>query len=1056
MSAATTTAPHDALGANLKDSALTSAESSSGAGVGVEDGGEPIPSLASLLLSTAQSLATRSKAINKANASSATTPKVKPPPPYASVSNPSALLANPTSTEYLASLLAMPLPTLLALPNHLSTLSTSLDTDLSSLAFTRYSSFLLAHTATQSISTSFSTLSANLSSFIESTDALKDVVSGFEQRVSEPRKKRERMALVRERMEEVEELMEAPSVVDACVRAGYWAEAIDVALRLSDLHKRLSKTASYSSGADGEGAGALLLLERVREEVSVALLSLRARVLESLLQRGLKLPAAVRGVSILRRIGERGFGMIEEGEPSKEMDEDALRVVFLAARWRCLRGELESVEGQMAASGIKIGEESALQRQDEADAQVGAEENEERTRWTKRWIEVWREIVGETVGMYTEVLLSSTSPSSAIASGTSHALPSTAPLALFLTTSLTSLSDILAYAIPSLTSPSSLSSLLTQLSYCSHSFARHGLEFRELQQLRERVEARVGRIVVVEWEAAGRKWEKEWRDGWEGSPSSSTSAAIARRNHLLGGRPPISDWLVSPEGLSQVFATPLPPAVDLTTAPPTWHHQPSQPLALLPPIARFLNAHATALNALRLLPPLALYPSFLAAQARELDRATQVLAAFTDAWLASLSTLPVIDLSIPEEELSREELQLRQLREDEKQLVIFAVAAFGRWVVPWCEGGLKKGVYGELVQKGMAREEREKGVVDAIRRVEGIIARIEGREVEPSPSPAPTPIEETPPPVLKTNGITTEEHHDLDHDLDLSSPSSGSDAVIPIPFDPSPLAQEDVDPAIVEASIVADDHVPELEPPAVHQVEREAPSTEEQEQVTVPEPELAIEVTAPEPESVSAPENTQEEPPETDIDQLVAVEVLSPQQPASEETVVEDSIVDVSVSQEASAEEPVLDAASIDPLVVEQPVEQQPVEQQTVEQEPIEEPSIVEDQPPSVPSSAAAEEPSVTSDSTPAPPLPPVEPTQAEEDALEAPIEELDVDKMPLANPTVEAEEMRIEEEPEVQIAVEEPVLAEEQVEEELEVETEQAATDGDEGEGEEDEAWGI
>lgn len=697
---------------------------------------EPVPSLSSLLLSTAQDLATRSKQLGKINAaaSSASAPKAKPPPAFALVANPQALLSSQASTDYLASLLAMPLPSLLALPNSLATLSTSLDTDLASLAFTRYSSFLLAHAATQSISQSFSTLSTSLDGFIDATDSLKQAVAGFEQRVSEPRRKRERMAVVRERMEEVEELMEAPSVVDACVRAGHWAEAIDVSVRLSELHTRLSKSASRSSDVDAH-AGALLILGRIKDEVSVALLSLRARVLESLLQRTLKLPGAVRGVGVLRRIAERGLSTTASNNQAREMDEDSLRIVFLAARWRCLRSELENVEAQMAASGIRLPSGSGLPpdiRQD--DSLVGAEENEERTRWVKRWIEVWREIVGETIGMYTEVFLSSTSLNTAIKSEAPLALPSTAPLALFLTTALSALSEVFSAAVPALTAPASLSSLLTQLSYCSHSFARHGLEFRELQQFRERVEVRVGRIIVGEWELAGRKWEKDWRDGWEGNLGSAV--ANARRNHLLGGRPPISDWLVLPEGLSQVFATALPPAEDAESLPADWHHQPPHALALLPPLAQFLNAHATALNSLRLLPPLSLYPSLLATQSHELDRATQVLAAFADAWLASVAAAAPLP-STPEDEWSTEERLTKQLREDEKRLVAFAVVAFGRWVLPWCEGGLKFGVYSELNKDesrsglGLAKPSpRQKGVVDAIRRCEGILARIEGRPIE--------------------------------------------------------------------------------------------------------------------------------------------------------------------------------------------------------------------------------------------------------------------------------------------------------------------------------------
>ncbi|GAA5891279.1 hypothetical protein JCM6882_004643 [Rhodosporidiobolus microsporus] len=750
-----------ALDALLEESSRLDEDQLAALGAEPEDT-EPIPTLASLLLSTAESLAARSTTTPSSSAS-------KPPakaaqPAFALASSPQTLLNNPATPNYLSSLLAQPLTALQTLPTSLSNLSTSLDNDLSSLAFTRYSSFLLSYTAAQSISTSFTTLSDSLAALLDSTSALEAAASSFEARVHTVREKRERFARVRERIEEVEELLEAPSVVDACVRAGFWSEAIDVAVRLEELHKRLSSAASSYTG---EGRGALSLLNAVRAEVGVALLSLRARVLESLLQRTLKLPGAVRGIGILRRIAERAAGT-----GKKELDEEGLRLVFLTARWRCLRTELETVEAQMAASGVQLsgGGHPAVPY-----LETSIEENEERTRWTKRWIESWREVVGETVGMYTEVFLSSSSLAASslppLSSDlTDFALPSpsadpTAPLHLFLSTALTSLSDILTKALPSINSPSSLSSLLTQLTYCSHSFARHGLDFREVLNLRERVELRLGHIIAADFELAGRKWEKEWRSGWENSGGTGTTAAKARRS----GRIPIVDWLVMPEGLSTLLSTPLPdePA-STSTASPTWSHQPSPSLALLPPLARFLNAHATALNSLRLLPPLALFQPLRRAQAAELDRATQVLAAFTDAWLAALNATPLLaqngfTASSPsfstaggEDALSEDEKLLLRERDEERRAVAAAVAWFGRVVLPWCEGALERGVYAEVLESDRAPDaagKRETAVRDAVRRCERLVARIEGREwVDPEEEQAlPVGAEEVPPAEAQAN-----------------------------------------------------------------------------------------------------------------------------------------------------------------------------------------------------------------------------------------------------------------------------------------------------------------
>lgn len=268
-----------------------------GKGPAVQDGSELLPTLSSLLLATAQAMKPPSGTLNSTSS-------------YIPTIAPEQLLADPSSSAYLSSLLAMPLSTLESLPASLSALCTSLDNDLSSLAFTRYSSFLLAHSATSAISTSFTTLSSSLQDLLDSTASLETAALNFDESIKQVRHKRDRMTKVRERMEEVEELLESPAVVDACVRAGFWTEAIDVAVRLSDLHARLSLPSSRSQE---DAKGALVLLGSVREEVSIALASLRARVLESLLQRGLKLPGAVRGLAILRRMNEGGLGL-EAGE----------------------------------------------------------------------------------------------------------------------------------------------------------------------------------------------------------------------------------------------------------------------------------------------------------------------------------------------------------------------------------------------------------------------------------------------------------------------------------------------------------------------------------------------------------------------------------------------------------------------------------------------------------------------------------------------------------------------------------------------------------------------
>ncbi|GAA6059326.1 hypothetical protein JCM10212_005906 [Sporobolomyces blumeae] len=763
---------------------------------------QPVPTLASLLLSTAESLVSRSTSLPTSTTPARPTSQLSPPngpsTPFTLTASPSALLSNPETQPYLESLLSHSLPSLLALPNSLHSLSSTLDSDLATLAFTRYPAFLLSHSAAQSISSSFDRLSDSLANLLESTLVLERSAETFEVNLQQIRSKRDRIKLVRERVEQVEELLEAPSVVEACVRAGQWNEAIEVSKRIHELYTRMAgryesrpRTTGPQADADDEGGrGALRILERVREQVHEALLGLRGRVLESLGQRGLKLPGAVRGVGILRKIAQRGLDTHRSTSTaigrrgsfkgkSKVVDDESLdherlelgeaglRIVFLAARWKCLRAELDLVEVQMTACGVDLTPDSHRKRSSSKGGRVGVEENDDRTRWTKKWIEVWREIVGETVGMYSEVFLGSAALASVDEQlGTSQdvvrdefgiptsSLPPTAPLHLFLSTCLASLSDLLESALDSITSTSCLSTLLTQLTYCSHSFTRHGLAFDSYLELSTLFENRILEIVLSEWERAGKAWETEWRSGWTSSGGQAlvTSCAKVRKS----GKVPIRDWLVVPEGVHSLLSTTLPDPprtfvvskskTDDGNDDSTWHHSPCPTLALLPPLAHLLNTYVTSLNSLRLLPPSKVFDPLKVAQARELERASRVLEAFVDAWLGSFNSTPLPSHASTfdgapggsqhsgSEGISDEEATTIRDRQEEKDVVVASIAWFGRELVPWLGNALSIGVYGELSSEAGGTQKNgppggdEAGLVEARKRVERLIARIEGDE----------------------------------------------------------------------------------------------------------------------------------------------------------------------------------------------------------------------------------------------------------------------------------------------------------------------------------------
>ncbi|GAA5933991.1 uncharacterized protein JCM15063_000526 [Sporobolomyces koalae] len=692
---------------------------------------ESIPTLSSLLLSTAESLAQRTKEPPKTSTSS-----------FKFTANPHTLLSNPATPPYLATLLAQPLPQLQALPKTLDSLSTTLDSDLSTLAFTRYQSFLLSHASSETISTSFSTLSESLSSLLDSTLELEHSAASFDLAVRDIRLRRDKIRSVRDQLEPIEELLDSSKVVEQCVRTGQWNEAIQISNRIQTL--RRNRYSSTTGTSRGEG-----ILARVEHDVERALSGLKGKVLATLEERSLKLPGAVRGIGILRKINShkhknpRSDPDSSRPESDEEIEEEGLRLIFLSARWKCFKQELDQIEAQMSASGISRDSTTKFTK-------VTVEENDERTRWIKRWIEVWREIVGETIGMYTEVFLNHLPAAESNESVDEFfvprpRLPATAPLDLFLSNSLSSLSSVLHHSLPALTSTASLSTLLTQLSYCSNSFIRHGLQFHSHLSLSSLFSSRISEIMLSEWEQAGKKWEMEWRNGWSqsGSTALTTTSSRLRRS----GKLPIKDWLVVPEGTTTLFSTALPPPPAAATRTGTdWSHQPAPTLALLPPLAHLVNSYVQSLNSLRLLPPLSILDTLRKAQSRELERASRVLEAFVDAWLSSFLAAGGGGSVNGGGAIGDEEVVVKEEREEEKRIVLTAVVWFGRELVPWVHRALTVGVYKELERN------RDVELEETNKRVEKLVAKIEGREwVDPEQIESLTsrpPVEQVEEPVL--------------------------------------------------------------------------------------------------------------------------------------------------------------------------------------------------------------------------------------------------------------------------------------------------------------------
>ena len=533
-----------------------------------------------------------------------------------------ATLHSAASTSYFSQLLGLSLDKLAAEPETLSksaaqarrpvhahALTGQLDGELAALCFRSYPTFLLAHECSTAISSSFSELEASLTGLIAASDGLARTCETFDAHAAPSLRARAKIGEALEHVDRLADILELPRLVATCVRSGQWAEALDLAQRADELERRASAA---------ELAGSARLLGRVRDDIAREIIGLRATVLEALRDRALKLPAAIRAIAILRRLGG------PDAEPE-------LRLTFLAARADCLASQLEQL--QAGAFG---------------------DADEDRVRFVKRWIEVWRDVVGDAASIFPDVFLSV---------GGVKAL---VPLHAFLQRVLAQLLAMLEQHLPQITPVSSLSSILTQLAYCAAAFGRHGLDFRPL--VAARIGRRVGEVVTARWDTGADAFRGELERG-------------AARKDVA-----VETWLVAPDARARALAA------DLPDAPPLPAHlagssnlpaslasdgadrpalvasssTPAQSLTLFPPIARLANAHASALNELRLMPATVLYPGLRAAQTRSLIGSGEALLE-----LAATTTTPAA-----------------------ADLVRQAFGWFARSLVPFCEAALRSGVYG--------------------------------------------------------------------------------------------------------------------------------------------------------------------------------------------------------------------------------------------------------------------------------------------------------------------------------------------------------------------------
>ena len=502
-------------------------------------------------------------------------------------------LSSNQAAAYLSHLTTLSLPSLQAEPTNLSSTSSQLTNALTTLCTSSYPTFISLHTANTGLSGTLSSFSTSLNHLLDDIPALESASRSFLTEIRDVQAERRRAALVIEHSAKLQDVLELPLLAETCVRNGAFQEALDLAAHAASLAARFPDVP---------------VVQDVRAEVHHAVRALLVQLLGTLREPA-KLPALFKAVSFLRRM--------------HVLPEDALALAFLT-------GRLENFDAGLLA--VEMGAERAQDR-------------EAWVRYLKKYIDVWREGVHDVVTQYTTIFLDRPTAAST-ASAPPPPPPSPTVRALLPTFTSRLLDRLLATlrtALPHIPDPSSLTSLLTQLTYCATSFSRLGLDFRLL-------------LPPLFEDAVRNSVARELRDATE-----------AWRSALKRGSKRPSAWLAVPGA---------PPPQEGTLAGPP--HAPPHLLASYPPLAEYANAVLGMLNGLRLLAPVSLLPELL----RALD------AAVVDAARALL------------------EYAGRFEGEAEERGVVAATGrVFVGVFVPFVRRALVEGVYGAMMEQGGSMSE---------------------------------------------------------------------------------------------------------------------------------------------------------------------------------------------------------------------------------------------------------------------------------------------------------------------------------------------------------------
>lgn len=535
--------------------------------------------------------------------------------------------------EYLSYLTSLHLSDLKSEPAKLNSSSAQLTNVLITLCHTSYPTFLSVHQSVNTLSASLDAFSSSLDSLISVLPVVEQKAKGFLEEVKDVQAERKKMKVVVENLGRVEEIVGVGTVVEGCVRSGWYGEAVEVEMRVANLARKL----------DPDGRG---VVWDVKAEVDQRIRSMVGDLLNGLRESGMnKLPVLFKTVGFLRKMGV--------------LDEEEIAQAFLSCRLGCLKRSLEDLEVERRTSGALTPVTPSFQQ---SSVTISGE------RYLKRYVDLWREGVYDLVSQFTTIFLERAT-SSPETTEFLHSL-----LTTYTTHLLSVLLGTLEVTLPAVQDPSALNSLLTQLTYCATSFSRIGLDFRWI----------IGGLFEDAVRTSVVKGFREARDKFIHTVSSASPTALSISP---------SPASTAAAGSSSVNEPSL-GAVRLDVVNPP--HVPPHILTSHKPTAIYTNDLLTTLNGLRLLAPKNLYRDLLAELDKSLGEsgATFIdVVTTTPLTVSSPSSIPTAPLSLSSV-ASQGKFSKEGAEEKGKKVRVYLGSMFVKVFVPFVRRALVEGVYG--------------------------------------------------------------------------------------------------------------------------------------------------------------------------------------------------------------------------------------------------------------------------------------------------------------------------------------------------------------------------